>query len=107
MSEKGLNVLEKKFLQVKATPLKTCTNYFSSKQHKVSFNNNDPRMRPNILDLVHTDVFMIDGEYLGGASYCVIFIDDHTRKVWAFVLKSKDCVLDVFKHFHASIEREK
>lgn len=38
-------------------------------------------MRPNILDLVHTDVCMMDGEFLGGASYFVTFIDDHSRKV--------------------------
>ena len=36
----------------------------------------------------------------------VTFIDDHSRKVWAFALKSKDQVLDVFKEFHVSVERE-
>lgn len=32
---------------------------------------------------------------LGGALDFVTFIDDHSRKVWAFALKSKDPVLDV------------
>jgi len=43
---------------------------------------------------------------ISGCSYFVTFIDDHSRKVWAFVLKSKDQVLDVFKYLHASVERE-
>ena len=43
---------------------------------------------------------------LGGALYFVTFIDDHSRKVWVFALKSKDQVLDAFKELHARIERE-
>ena len=34
-----------------------------------------------------------------GAQYFVSFIDDYNRKLWAFVLKSKDQVLSVFKEF--------
>ena len=44
---------------------------------------------------------------LGGALYFVTFIDDHSKKLWAFILGSKDHVFDVFKEFHTSIEREK
>ena len=35
-----------------------------------------------------------------------MLIDDHSRKLWAFVLKSKDQVLSFFKEFHARAERE-
>lgn len=90
---------------MKDNPLKIFTHFFG-KQHRVSFNNNGPRRRPNILDLIHTDVCMMDGKYLGGASYFFTFIDDHSRKVWVFILKYKHRVLGVFKHFHASVERE-
>ncbi|GMP79351.1 hypothetical protein CsSME_00034932 [Camellia sinensis var. sinensis] len=41
-----------------------------------------------------------------GALYFVTFIDDYSRKVWAFLLKAKDQVLEVFKHFQAMVERE-
>ena len=34
------------------------------------------------------------------------FIDDYGRKLWAFVLKSKDQVLSFFKEFQARAERE-
>ena len=43
---------------------------------------------------------------LGGAHYLVTFIDDHSRRIWAYTLKTKYQVLDVFKHFHASVERQ-
>ena len=43
---------------------------------------------------------------LGGALYYVTFIDDHSRKMWAYALKSKDQVLDVFKDFHVKVERQ-
>ena len=43
---------------------------------------------------------------IGGARYYVTFIEDHSRKVWAYALKSKDRALEKFKHFQASIERE-
>ena len=42
----------------------------------------------------------------GGEHYFVTFIDDHSRKVWAYVLKTKDKVLGVFRDFHVKVERE-
>jgi len=43
---------------------------------------------------------------LGGAFYFVTFIDDHSRKVWVSLLKTKDQVLEAFKEFHAKVECE-
>ncbi|GJX10932.1 putative RNA-directed DNA polymerase [Tanacetum coccineum] len=61
----------------------------------------------NILDLVHSDVCgPMKTKTLGGCSYFVTFIDDHSRKVWVYTLKTKDQVLDVFKQFHALVERQ-
>ena len=34
------------------------------------------------------------------------FIDDYSHKLWAYVLKTKDQVLSVFKEFHMRAERE-
>jgi len=42
----------------------------------------------------------------GGGLYFITFIDDHSRKLWFYVLKTKDQVLGVFKQFQASVERE-
>ncbi|KAF3670456.1 putative acetylajmalan esterase-like [Capsicum annuum] len=42
----------------------------------------------------------------GGILYFVTFIDDHSRKLWVFPLKSKDQVLDVFRDFQALVKRQ-
>ena len=41
-----------------------------------------------------------------GALYFVTFIDDYSIKLWVYDLKSKDQVLEKFKEFHASVERQ-
>ena len=52
------------------------------------------------LQLVHSDVcgpMLIMS--LGGAMYFVTFIDDFSQKVWAYPLKRKEQVLEVFQRF--------
>ena len=43
---------------------------------------------------------------ISGALYFVTFIDDCSWKVWAYALKMKDQVVNVFKEFHVRVERE-
>ena len=106
-SEKGLATLSRQgLLSVKGTSLETCSDCLFGKQHRVSFLTYFLHKRPHVLDLIHTDVCTMSDRSISGCSYFVTFIDDHSRKVWDFVLKSKDQVLDVFKHLHASVERE-
>ena len=108
ISEKGLQTPRKKFVpQLQdMTPLKTCDHCLVGKTHRVAFHTHPPTRRLNVLDLIHADVCIMQTRTLGGALYFVTFIDDHSRKVWAFALKSKDQVLEIFKYFHAQIERE-
>ena len=108
VSEKGLQVLARKqFLPgLQGTSLKTCDDCLVGKTHRVAFRTYPPSRKSNVLDLIHTDVCSMKDKSIGGALYFVTFIDDHSRKVWAFFLKSKDQVLDVFKEFHAKVERE-
>ena len=59
------------------------------------------------MELIHSDVCgPLKVRTHSGALYFVTFIDDYSRKVWAFLLKTKDQVLEVFKHFQAMVERE-
>jgi hypothetical protein len=58
-----------------------------------------------ILDLIHSDVFSpIPVKSLGGSLYYVIFIDDYSRKMWLYLLKSKDEVFNKFQEFKVEIE---
>ena len=43
---------------------------------------------------------------LGGASYFVSFIDDSTRKVWAYPTRTKDRVFSIFSEWLAMVENQ-
>ena len=109
ISEKWLQILAKKSLIpfAKGTSLNHFDFCLFGKQHRVSFNIPSTR-KPNVLDLVYSDVYgPIDVETLGGNKYFVTFIDDASQKVWVYVLKTKDQVFEHFKKFHAMVERER
>ena len=50
-----------------------------------------------ILDYIHTDVWgPTKTASLGGKHYFVTFVDDFSRRVWVYTLKSKDEVFETF-----------
>ncbi|KAH0685102.1 hypothetical protein KY289_022854 [Solanum tuberosum] len=109
ISEKGLNVLAKKKLlsNFKSAKLEKCEHCLAGKQNRVSFKSYPPSRKTELLELVHSDLCgPMKTKTLGGALYFVTFIDDCSRKLWVYVLKTKDQVLGVFKQFQASVERE-
>ena len=108
INEKGLQTLARKQLlpNLQGIPLKTCDHCLVGKAHRVAFHTNPPSRRPNVIDLMHNNVRIMQTRTIGDTLYFVTFIDDHSRKVWGFALKTKDQVLDSFKELHAIIERE-
>ena len=59
------------------------------------------------LALVHSDVCgPMPTLSMGGASYFVTFIDDFSRKVWAYSLRRKDEVLSVFQRSITLVETQ-
>ncbi|CAH9138620.1 unnamed protein product [Cuscuta epithymum] len=109
ISEKGRSLLLKRNVLpgVHDIHLKKCSHCLAGKQNRVSFKSHPPSRKESILDLVHSDVCgPMKTRTLGGCSYFVTFIDDHSRKVWVYTLKSKDQVFEVFKQFHVSVERQ-
>jgi hypothetical protein len=105
MSEKGMAVLVKKKL-LKGVHIKKCSDCLIGRQHRVAFKNQPPHKKPEVLDLVHSDVCKMSVRSMGGAKYFVTFINDLYRKVWVYVSKTKDQVLSVYKQFEVSVERE-
>lgn len=83
MSEKGMTVLAKKNLLkgMKGVHLKNCADCLAGKQHRVAFKGLPPHKKPELLDLVHSDVCKMSVRSMGGAKYFVTFIDDFSRKV--------------------------
>ena len=72
---------------------KTCDHCLVGKAHRVAFHTYPTSRRPNVIDLIHTDVCIMQTRTVSCALYFVTFIDDHFRKVWGFALKTKDQVM--------------
>ena len=92
---------------MKQAKVKRCVHCLAGKQKRVSFHSHPPSRKSELLELVHSDLcgpFKVKSK--GGALYFVTFIDDHSRKIWVYPLKSKNQVLDVFKQFQALFERQ-
>ena len=61
---------------------------FSTDEHKTK----------GTLDYIHSDLWGPDQTATrGGARYFLSLIDDYSRKLWVYVLKSKDQAFEVFK----------
>ena len=92
MSEKGLHLLAKqsKIPLSKGSALQPCGHYLYGKQHRVSFSSTNER-KTLVLGMVYSDVCgPIEVESLGGRKYFLTFIDDASRKLWMYFLKTKD-----------------
>ena len=60
-----------------------------------------------ILDLVHTDICELNGVLTrGGKRYFITFIDDCSRYVYVYLLKSKDEAYNAFKIYKSEVENQ-
>ena len=91
---------------MKGIHLEKCLDLLAGKENIAPFLSRPPMIREHAQELVHTDVFYVDVPSHCGGQYFVTFIDDFSKKLRAFVLKSKDQVMSVFKEFHAKAQRE-
>ena len=68
-----------------------CEDCVLGKSHKQSFPTAKHTTK-NILEYVHSDLWgsSSNSESLGGCKYFISFIDDFSKKVWVFFLKTKD-----------------
>ena len=69
MSEKGMTVLAKKNLLkgMKCVHLNKCADCLVGKQHRVAFKGLPPHKKPELLDLVHSDVCKMSVRSIDGA----------------------------------------
>ncbi|KAD5318290.1 hypothetical protein E3N88_18236 [Mikania micrantha] len=94
MSEKGMSLLLKRnaLSGVRDVHLKKCSHCLEGKQNRVTFKSHSPSRKERILDLVHSDVCgPMKTRSLGGCSYFVTFIDDHSRK-WKDKMGRLKCI---------------
>lgn len=84
----------------------TCVTCLEGKQTRKPFNTKGTRAT-EILELVHSDLCgPMETNSFGGARYFYTFIDDLTRMVFVYFLKTKDLAEEVFKNFKAYVENQ-
>ncbi|KAG8502566.1 hypothetical protein CXB51_001088 [Gossypium anomalum] len=107
-SEKSLKILAKQGLLkgAKACKLKFCEHCVLGKQKRVKFGTAIHNTK-GILEYVHSDVWgPSKTPSLGGKHYFVTFVDDFSRRVWVYTMRTKDKVLGVFLKWKTMIENQ-
>ena len=83
-----------------------CVVCCEGKQSRKPFVSNEKTAR-SLLELVHTDVCgPITPRSIGGARYFIIFIDDYSKKVFVYVMKSKSEAVSKFINFKNFVENQ-
>ncbi|TXG60237.1 hypothetical protein EZV62_014810 [Acer yangbiense] len=108
MSERGLSELSKQNLLNgdNVNKLEFCENCVLGKQHRLSFSTAQHNTK-KILKYVHSDLWGPSKVPThGGNLYFLSLIDDFTRKVWVYLLKSKDLAFESFKAWKLLVENQ-
>ena len=99
MSKKGLLELSKQGLLCgdKISKLKFCETCVLWKAKQVKLNTVIHKSE-GILDYIHSDLWgPAKVQSKGGSKYFMTLIDDYSRRVWVFLLKTKDRSFIAFK----------
>ncbi|KAG8490810.1 hypothetical protein CXB51_014017 [Gossypium anomalum] len=108
MSENGMVELSKRGLLdgQGICKLNFCEHCVFGKQKRVRFTRGIHNTKET-LDYIHSDLWGPSRvPSRGGANYMLTFIDDFSRKVWAFFLKQKSDVFSAFKSWKIMIEKQ-
>ena len=91
MSEKVMQKLaaDDVIPEVENLHLGKCADCLAGKQNRTSFRSRPPMRWKALLELVHTDVCYVDTKSHSGGQYFVTFIDDHSRKLWTYILEEE------------------
>ena len=99
ISDKGLQILVKDnlFGKDKVSKVDFCKHCILGKQHRVHFKASSHKSK-SVLEQVHSDLWGPERTAThGGNLYFLSIVDDFSRKVWVYLLKTKDEAFDKFK----------
>ncbi|SGY70463.1 BQ5605_C004g03153 [Microbotryum silenes-dioicae] len=82
-----------------------CNACLGPKGHRLPFPNSESHS-PERLGLVHSNVLSFPTPSLTGKRYLVTFLDDHSRKLWAYAIDHKSDVFPTFQTWLAEVELE-
>ncbi|KAL8154787.1 hypothetical protein AgCh_000227 [Apium graveolens] len=84
-----------------------CDGCLLAKQTRKRFPSQSNYSATQVLDLVHGDLCgPIVPDTASGNKYFFLLVDDYSRYMWAYLLKSKDEALSAFKSFCALVENK-
>jgi len=109
MSERGMTILCKRGLLCGqcTSSLEFCEHCVFGKQKRLSFSTTIHRTK-EMLDYIHSDLWgpsRVPSKG-NGSRYMLTFIDDFSRKVWAYFLKEKSEAFKVFKEWKTLLENQ-
>ena len=107
ISPKNMELLVKEgFIpKIEVGKLEFCESCVLGKSHKQSFPTAKHTTK-GILEYVHSDLWGSPSTpgSLGGCKYFISFIDDFSKKVWAYFLQTKDEAFSKFKEWKEAVE---
>lgn len=87
------------------SPKHNCTGCLMSKQTRRPFPSQTQFTTKRVLELVHADLCgPITPTTTGGNRSFMLLVDDYSRVMWVYLLKSKDEAFNAFKLFRAKVE---
>jgi transposase InsO family protein len=111
LSFTGLNLLQQKEMVIGLpnliAPSTVCGDCLTGKQQRNSFPKESTWRATQVLQLIHSDICgPITPVSNSNKRYIITFIDDYSRKVWAYFLVTKSEAFTVFKMFKNHVEKE-
>ncbi|RYE20620.1 MAG: hypothetical protein EOP45_10745 [Sphingobacteriaceae bacterium] len=85
------------------TDFETCVDCIKGKQTNKS--KKGAKRSTELLEIIHTDICCPDMD-ASSPKYFITFIDDFSRYMYLYLLRSKDEALDAFKVFKAEVEKQ-
>lgn len=86
--------------------IEPCTSCLKGKHSRLPFPKFGTRAT-SMLELIHSDLCGgMECLSIGGARYFLTFIDDFSRKVFVYFIKSKSMVKEIFSEFKAMVENQ-
>ena len=106
MSQKVLDILfsSQKLVTI-GNNLEFCNDCLYFKQVKSSYRIGSSR-KTTPLGLIHFDLCTTPNKFLGDSLHFITFIDDYSRKYWAYLLNDKTEVFHCFQKFHAFLSTQ-
>ncbi|SCZ89062.1 BZ3501_MvSof-1269-A2-R1_C41g00198 [Microbotryum saponariae] len=101
----GLYLLDADHTNDKDVEEFVCNACLGSKGHRLPFPDSESHSAER-LGLVHSDVLSFPTPSLTGKRYLVTFLDDHSRKLWAYAIDHKSDVFPTFQTWLAEVELE-